>query len=92
MFRSETEKTTDRTSTNFEDKQDFVHRYEVSPRTDYEERPPIPYNLSIFKVKPPKKTLQYFDLIERANLSIFKVNSYYKDEEHFGLIERAKPM
>jgi hypothetical protein len=68
MFRTETEKTTDRTSTNFEDKQDFVHRYEVSPRTDYEERPPIPFNLSIFKVK---KRNYYIDednfyLIERA--------------------------
>jgi hypothetical protein len=70
MFRSETEKTTDRTSTNFEDKQDFVHRYEVSPRTDYEERPPIPFNLSIFKVKKKPRNCykdeEHFGIFERA--------------------------
>ena len=38
-------------SSNFEEKEDFVHRYVVSPRTDFEERPPIPFNLTIFKVR-----------------------------------------
>ena len=48
-FRKE-ELTTEKSSANFEDKKDFFSRYVVTPRTDYEEKSPIPFNLTIYKV------------------------------------------
>ena len=38
-------------NTTDEDKEDILHRYVVSPRTDWERKSSPPYNLTIFKVK-----------------------------------------
>jgi hypothetical protein len=49
-FRKE-ESTTENPSENFEKEKDFNYKYAVSPRTDREEKSPVPFNMTIFKVR-----------------------------------------